>query len=111
MDQEGVAILRSKYATITEKKELLQYLESNLEPKDFEKRENGEVFTPVSFVERMLDTFDPLIFSDPNSKFLEPAAGIGNFLVCVYYRLMSGLKEKISDLHHPRKYFVSRCHD
>jgi len=71
----------------------------NVKPKEKEKKENGEVFTPLYLVNEMLDQLDHAyteehgksIFSEPHLKWFDPAAGIGNFPFVVYQRLMNGL--------------------
>jgi hypothetical protein len=56
------------------------YIESKLPPKDLEKKQFGEVFTPLPLVNEMLDAVakygDKGIWSNPNLKILDPAAGI-----------------------------------
>ena len=41
----------------------------------------------------MLDHLPNNVWSNPELKWLDPANGIGNFPICVYYRLMRGLKD------------------
>jgi small subunit ribosomal protein S19 len=70
-----------------------------MKPKDKEKNKNGEVFTPLHLVNEMLDKLDEAyikehnrsIFTEASFKWLDPAAGIGNFPIIVYQRLMKGL--------------------
>jgi hypothetical protein len=52
----------------------------------------GEVFTPASLVNEMLDTLPVSIWKNPNLKWLDNSCGIGNFLVEVKRRLCE---------HHP----------
>ena len=40
----------------------------------------GEVFTPTSLVQEMLDQLDPELFKDPEKTFLDPTCGDGQFL-------------------------------
>jgi type I restriction-modification system DNA methylase subunit len=40
----------------------------------------GEVFTPTSLVQEILDKLDPALFSDPTKTFLDPSCGDGQFL-------------------------------
>jgi site-specific DNA-methyltransferase (adenine-specific) len=59
----------------------------------WEKRKNlDEVFTPTILIEKILDKLDESIWSDPNKKWLDPCAGLGNFSVFILKRLMKGLK-------------------
>lgn len=48
----------------------------------------GEVFTPRSLIREMLEKLPNEVWFDPNKRWLEPAAGDGNFLVEVKSRLM-----------------------
>lgn len=68
-----------------------------LKPKDIEKKKFGEVFTPMFLVNEMLDNLPNEVWSNKNLKWFDPAAGMGNFPVAVYLRLMDGLKEVIED--------------
>ena len=85
--------------TIHEPDTLLDFINSQLKPKPKEKKENGEVFTPLGLVNEMLDKLDEAyikehgksIFTEIDFKWLDPAVGIGNFPIIVYQRLMKGL--------------------
>jgi len=46
----------------------------------------GEVFTPTSLVEEVLDEINPEKFINPEKTFLDPACGDGQFLASVLYR-------------------------
>ena len=78
--------------TIREPDKLLEYINDNLAPKEKEIGEHGEVFTPIYLVNEMLDKLPKNVWSDHKLKWLDPAAGIGNFPICIYLRLMEGLK-------------------
>jgi hypothetical protein len=95
-------------------KELLELIESCLKPKQKEKQENGEVFTPMWIVFEMLDRLDKhyieengrSIFSVPNLKWFDPASGMGNFPVGVYMRLMEGLKTVKPDAEERKRHII-----
>lgn len=94
----AIEILKERMTCLLDsKKELLDMINSALIPKDIEKKKNGEVFTPLSLVEEMLSQLPINIWSDETLKWFDPTVGMGNFMVCVYYRLMDGLKIKIPD--------------
>ena len=90
---------KKQYYTIHEPDKLLEFINGELKPKEKEKKENGEVFTPLSLVNEMLDKLDEAyikehrksIFTEDGFKWLDPAVGIGNFPIIVYQRLMKGL--------------------
>lgn len=105
---------KKKYYTINEPDELVKFINNNLSPKELEKNENGEVFTPLSLVNEMLDKLDEgynkehnkSIFADSSLKWFDPAVGIGNFPVVVYLRLMDGLKPVIKNDEKRRKHIL-----
>lgn len=53
------------------------------------------MFTPLDLVEQMLDKLPSHVWSNPSLTWFDPTVGIGNFMVCIYYRLMEGLKDAI----------------
>ena len=54
---------------------------------------NGEVFTPKSLVEKMMDKIPEEKWKDPNSVWLEPTFGSGNMLICMLQRrIASGVE-------------------
>ena len=111
---------KKQYYTIHEPAALLNFINHELTPKEKEKKENGEVFTPIPVVEDMLNNLDDAymkehggksIFSEPQFKWLDPAVGIGNFPIIVYQRLMGdkggeGLKSAIPDEEKRRKHIL-----
>ena len=76
--------------------ELLEYLNECLKPKTEEKKQFGEVFTPMKLVNEMLDKLDECYMKEHNKsifeirdfKWFDPANGMGNFLIAVYMRLI-----------------------
>jgi len=89
--------LKTDMINIDDKKMLLQFITEQLTPKQMEKKEFGEVFTPLYIVEEMLHTLPKEVWTNPRLTFLEPGSGLGNFSICVFYRLMDGLKTAIPD--------------
>ena len=59
---------------------------------------NDEVFTPPEIVNQMLDMLPQELFSNPDTKFLDPACKSGVFFREIAKRLMIGLKDTIPDL-------------
>ena len=67
-----------------------------------EKKDFGEVFTPVSLIETLFDEaarhhklHGASIWQNPELRWLDPAAGVGNFPMLAYLRLMEGLQRRI----------------
>jgi len=101
--------ISTKLNNINNPKELLEFLNANLKPTKEKKEKNGEVFTPIKLIEEMFDKLteaNPNIWSDPNLKWLDPAAGMGNFAIVAYLRLMEGLKTKIPNIEKRRKHIL-----
>ena len=42
-----------------------------------------------------LETYDKNIWYNENLTWYDPAAGMGNYPIAIYYKLMEGLKDKI----------------
>lgn len=74
-----------------------EYIRANLSVRTFEKNKYGEVFTPYNYVCDLLDQLPARVWRNPRLRWLEPAAGIGNFCIVVYMRLMDGLSESFPD--------------
>jgi hypothetical protein len=96
----------SLQSLIDNPKELLELINDCLKPKDVEKKENGEVFTPMILINEMLDKLPKDIWKNKNLKWLDPATGMGNFPIAVYLRLMEGLKDEIKDVKTRKKHIL-----
>lgn len=59
---------------------------------------NDEVFTPPEIVNQILDMLPKDLWSDPNTKFLDPATKSGVFLREIAKRLIVGLADVYPDL-------------
>jgi len=59
---------------------------------------NDEVFTPPDIANQMLDLLPQELFTNPNTKFLDPATKSGVFLREIAKRLIDGLEPIIPDL-------------
>ena len=64
---------------------------------DIKSEEFGEVMTPITLVNEMLDKLPIDVWSNPNLKWLDPCNGVGTFAVVVHKRLMEGLSSYIED--------------
>lgn len=104
----------SLQSLIDKPKELLELIDSCLKPKQKEKQENGEVFTPMSLIFEMLDNLDKhyikengqSIYTEKYIKWFDPASGMGNFPVAVYLKLMEGLKPQIPNDEERKKHII-----
>jgi hypothetical protein len=53
---------------------------------------HGEVFTPATLINEMLDQLPNEVWSDHTKTFFDPCAGKGNFPIQIVKRLMNGLE-------------------
>jgi hypothetical protein len=104
----------SLQSLIDSPKELLELINDCLKPKKIEKEVYGEVFTPMSFINIMLDNLEDYhkekynknIFEDETLKWGDTSAGMGNFPIAIYYKLMDGLKNKIPNKRDRKKHIL-----
>ena len=59
---------------------------------------SDEVFTPPEVANKMLDMLPQELFSNPDTKFLDPACKSGVFLREIVKRLLVGLENQIPDI-------------
>jgi tRNA1(Val) A37 N6-methylase TrmN6 len=69
----------------------------NLSTDKLAKVKYGEIFTPFSLIEDILDLIPKGHFTDPNKKWLDTGAGTGYFSLCLFWKLDKGLRLKIPD--------------
>jgi len=74
-------------------KSVLEIIRQYLTPKTTEKKLFGEVFTPIELVCEMLSSLPLELWKNPYLTWLDPANGIGNFPLIVYFKLMVTLKD------------------
>jgi hypothetical protein len=91
-----ISKLRMEFSNIT-MADKYEVISKFLKPNEYQKKQNGEVFTPLSLVNEMLDKLPEEVWKNKAYKWLDPAVGIGNFPIVVYERLMSGLEDVIED--------------
>lgn len=93
---------------IDKPEKLIEFIDSHLHPKDNEKKQFGEVFTPMTMVNTMLNMLPQSVWSNPDLKWLDPAAGMGNFPISVYQRLMIGLSKIIPNKEKRKQYILEK---
>lgn len=74
------------------KDKILAIINKRLTPRHKQKKEAGEVFTPIELIEKMMDHLPKSVWKNPDMKWIDPANGIGNFPVVIFYKLDEGLK-------------------
>ena len=50
-----------------------------------DKLKYGEIYTPATLINAILDLFDPHVFRDKNKKWLDPGAGQGYFFIYLFH--------------------------
>jgi len=102
---------------IDKPKELIELINECLKPKDIEKKKFGEVFTPLDFINNKMlfdletyykEKYNKNIYEDETLKWGDTTAGMGNFPIAIYYKLMDGLKLKIIDEKERKKHILEK---
>ena len=96
--------MSSKYLSINNPKDLLYHIDNHVQNEN-NKKKFGEVFTPMSLVNEMLDKLPVHVWTDPNLKWLDPCVGMGNFMIAVYLRLIESLTI-IKDINKRKKHIL-----
>jgi hypothetical protein len=102
-------IISSRMNILDNREDLVAFIGQHLKPKDIEKKQNGEVFTPPELIKQKFDKLteiDTSIWTDPSNKFLDPANGIGNYPALAFHRLMDGLSTSIPDEYERKKHIL-----
>jgi hypothetical protein len=87
---------------------ILKTIRERLVVRKDQKDQDGEVFTPIKIVCDMLNNLPEEVWENETLTWLDPANGIGNFPIIVYYRLMQGLKSKIPDDKRRSKHIIEK---
>ena len=80
------------YSEMNHIKDVVGMLREYVKVSKTEVKEFGEVMTPITLVEEMLDTLPYEVWTNPNLKWLDPCNGVGTFFSVVIERLMKGLE-------------------
>jgi tRNA1(Val) A37 N6-methylase TrmN6 len=73
-----------------------------------DKLEYGEIYTPFSLINKMLDLFDPAVFTVPEKRWLDIGAGLGYFSIALFERLNQGLSHLLTDEAKRKKHIVEK---
>lgn len=77
--------------------DIQEYIKQNLTLRKEEKDKYGEVLTPPNLINEILNEFPSHIWKNKDLKWLDPAAGTGNYLAIVYSRYMKSLTSAFPD--------------
>jgi type I restriction-modification system DNA methylase subunit len=72
--------------------EISNLINKYLNIRTYEKKKYGEVFTPIELINIMLDKLPRDVWLNHKLKWLDPSAGIGNFIIIIYLRLMENFE-------------------
>lgn len=86
--------------------EIVTTLRNYVRVADVERKDFGEVMTPIEKVEEMLDTLPKEVWSNPDLKWLDPCNGVGTFPSVMVQRLMKGLKKVIPNKNKRYRHIV-----
>jgi hypothetical protein len=95
-----------KIYNIKNPEKLLEQINKTLPFTKKAKEDRGEVFTPMNLVNEMLDKLPEEVWKNKDLKWLDPSAGMGNFPVAIYMRLMIGLKNEFFDEDKRRRHIL-----
>ena len=88
------------------KDKILAIINRRLTPRQKQKKEAGEVFTPIALIEKIIAHLPKSVWKNPDLKWIDPANGIGNFPVVIFYKLDEGLKEWEPNEKKRRKHII-----
>ena len=83
-------------------------IQKHLPAKTTEKSKFGEVFTPVSMIETLFSGFPKNIWKKSSNTWLDPAGGIGNFPLVLFFFLMDGIKSEIPNDTKRAKHIIEK---
>jgi hypothetical protein len=69
----------------------LSTFQQNFKVSNEDKIEYGEIYTPFSLINKMLDLFEPAVFTKADKRWLDIGAGQGYFTIVLFDRLNIGL--------------------
>ena len=91
---KGMSRINNPLIYSMDPKDIQEKIEKYLPVREEKKNKNGEVFTPISLIEELLDKLPNSVWSNPELKWLDPANGIGNFPMVVYQKLLKELPDR-----------------
>jgi hypothetical protein len=86
--------------------EIVEFYNGKSHIRDKEKNELGEVFTPISLINELLDALPKTVWTNPNLRWLDPATGLGQFSALIYIRLLTSLEKKIPNLTSRKNHII-----
>jgi len=90
------------------REQMMEFMTDHLFINEKRKKDLGEVMTPPSLIEQMCDQLPLHVWTNPQLTWLEPTCGSGHFMICIYFRLMDGLANRIEDATHRHTYIIEK---
>lgn len=105
--------MNDKIPNISNKEQIFEFITNYINP-DKNKKQNGEIFTPIDIIDNMLNKLNEAyyeenkenIFSNPNLLWYDSSCGIGNFMIFIYYKLYDGLKNIIKNSKKRKQHII-----
>lgn len=88
--------------------EIDHFIRKSLNIRTLEKDTFGEVFTPPELIHELLDNLPEDVWSRTDTRWLDPAAGRGNFSAIVYGRLMKSLTNAIPSVQERKTHILEK---
>lgn len=88
--------------------DVLDHYQMLMKPEYHKKKNLGQVFTPLYLVNKIIDKIPLTIMTNPKSTFFDPSAGMGGFLVILYYRLMKHLSRCIPKKEERHNHIINK---
>ena len=82
------------------------HVRQHLDVRSHEKDEFGEVFTPPDLIHELLDHLPATLWTRADTRWLDPAAGRGNFSALVYARLMKSLTKSFPSVQERKTHIL-----
>ncbi len=75
---------------------------------NYNKIQFGEVITPFSLIEKIINLLPSEVFSNPKLTWLDPCVGTGNFLIILYKKLFNSLKNITKEPEKRDKHIITK---
>jgi tRNA1(Val) A37 N6-methylase TrmN6 len=86
----------------------LATFKQTFEVSEADKLAYGEIYTPFTLIRQMLDLFDPVVFTQPQKRWLDIGAGRGYFSMALFERLNQGLTTALPDENKRKQHIVEK---
>jgi hypothetical protein len=86
----------------------LATFKQTFEVSEADKLAYGEIYTPFTLIQQMLDLFDPTVFTQPEKRWLDIGAGRGYFSMALFERLNQGLTMAWPDENKRKQHIVEK---